>query len=168
MARLPVTAAPVTRFAPSPTGRLHLGHGFAAVQAEAVARASGGRFLLRIEDIDQGRCRPEFLAAIHADLAWLGLAPDETLVQSTRTADHRAALEALAPRLYPCTCTRTELAAAAPHAGETHRYAGTCRGRPPPPPGTPGTVIVGSREKIIPGCSSNTFSPVAASSPMMG
>jgi glutamyl-Q tRNA(Asp) synthetase len=122
----------ITRFAPSPTGRLHLGHAFAAVQA-----AAHGRWTLRIEDIDLGRCRPEFTAALHEDLAWLGLAPASVLVQSHRIAAHRAALVALGPRLYPCTCTRTELAAAAPHAGETVPYPGTCRGRPPPPPGTP-------------------------------
>jgi glutamyl-Q tRNA(Asp) synthetase len=123
---------PVTRFAPSPTGRLHLGHAFAAVVA-----AAQGRFKLRIEDIDPSRCRPGFVAGIGEDLAWLGLAPVETLVQSARVEAHRVALAPLAPRLYACTCTRTELAAAAPHAGETLAYTGTCRGKLAPPPGMP-------------------------------
>jgi glutamyl-Q tRNA(Asp) synthetase len=122
----------VTRFAPSPTGRLHLGHAFAAVVA-----ASRGRFLLRVEDIDPGRCRPEYVAGIAEDLAWLGLEPAGTIFQSGRIAAYRAALGGLAPRLYPCTCTRTELAAAAPHAGEVVRYPGTCRGKEAPPAGVP-------------------------------
>ncbi len=126
----------ITRFAPSPTGLLHLGHALAAVVA-----ASWGRMQLRIEDIDEGRCRPEYVEAIHQDLAWLGLATDGVLLQSSRQAAHRAALDALAARglLYACTCTRADiaLAAQAPHAGETMAYPGTCRGKPPPPPGTP-------------------------------
>lgn len=126
----------ITRFAPSPTGRLHLGHAFAAVIAD-----TAGRLLLRIEDIDEGRCRPEYAAAIQEDLAWLGLEPAGVLVQSTRAAAHRDAIDGLARRglLYPCTCTRADIAQAAqaPHAGETVPYPGTCRGRPPPPAGTP-------------------------------
>lgn len=129
-------SAEVTRFAPSPTGPLHLGHAFSAVQATA-----HGAMQLRIEDIDQSRCRPEHVAGIHADLAWLGLAPAALpLVQSTRAAAHRAALDRLRRQglLYACTCTRGQVeAAAAPHAGETRRYPGTCRGRPPPTDGTP-------------------------------
>lgn len=125
----------VTRFAPSPTGLLHLGHAYSAL----VGRALGERWLLRIEDIDRGRCRAEFVGAIHADLAWLGLEPDGMLVQSSRLADHAAAVEALRRRrlLYPCTCSRADIgrAAAAPHAGETVRYPGTCRGRRDPPAG---------------------------------
>lgn len=125
----------ITRFAPSPTGPLHLGHAFAAVVA-----AAHGRMQLRIEDLDPGRCRPEHRAGIDADLAWLGLSPDAVLVQSARAAAHRAALDALAARglLYGCTCTRADIARAtqAPHAGETLPYPGTCRGKPPPPPGT--------------------------------
>lgn len=74
IASSPIPPAPaVTRFAPSPTGHLHLGHAYSALQAETAARESGGRFILRIEDIDAGRCRPEFEAAIYEDLDWLGL-----------------------------------------------------------------------------------------------
>lgn len=123
----------VTRFAPSPTGLLHLGHGFAALTAWQRARQAGGRFLLRLEDIDTQRCRPEFAAAILEDLAWLGLDWDGPVrVQSAHLADYRTALESLAARglLYPCFCTRTDIATAAgaPHAGDaTARYPGTCR-----------------------------------------
>ncbi len=139
MSRRPALSE-VTRFAPSPTGPLHLGHAFAAAQA-----ARHGAMRLRIEDIDRSRCRPEHEAAIHADLAWLGLAPAAPpLRQSARRATHRAALEGLHARglLYACTCTRQQVgaaveAAAAPHAGETLAYPGTCRGRPPPADGTP-------------------------------
>src|SRR5918911_3532301 len=112
----------VTRFAPSPTGLLHLGHAHAALFAAALARAAGGRFLLRIEDIDPTRCRPEFAAAIEEDLAWLGLAWDgKARVQSRHMAEYRTALAALAARglLYPCFCTRAGIArevAAAAHA----------------------------------------------------
>ncbi len=131
----------VTRFAPSPTGALHLGHAFSAVHAARLARTSGGRFLLRIEDIDQSRCRPAHVEGIRADLGWLGLAPAAfPLLQSSRREAHRAALEALRQRglLYACTCTRGRIeAAAAPHEGETIAYPGTCRGRAPPADGTP-------------------------------
>lgn len=131
----------VTRFAPSPTGLLHLGHAFSAVHATRLARETGGRFLLRLEDIDRTRCRPAFEAAILADLAWLGLMPDAPpLRQSDARARHRAILEQLVARglVYACTCTRGAIeAAAAPHAGETVPYPGTCRGRPPPADGTP-------------------------------
>lgn len=126
----------ITRFAPSPTGRLHLGHAFAAAVAD-----SRGAMQLRIEDLDPTRCRPAHAAAIHADLAWLGLVPAAVLVQSRRAQAHREALGTLQSRglLYACTCTRADIAQAAqaPHAGETLPYPGTCRGRPPPPPGTP-------------------------------
>lgn len=133
-----MTAA-CTRFAPSPTGLLHLGHGFAAVQA--AAHAAGGSFRLRIEDIDSSRCRPAFVAAIQADLDWLGLGVDgPVMLQSARLAAHRAALDTLRGRglLYACTCTRSDIAAAAPHAGEeAPAYPGTCRGRGPPADGAP-------------------------------
>ena len=114
----------VTRFAPSPTGHLHPGHAHAALVAWRAARAAGGRFLLRIEDIDPGRCRPNFSAAILEDLAWLGLDWDGPVrVQSEHLAAYRAALDSLAERglLYPCFCTRAEIerevaaSAAAPH-----------------------------------------------------
>src|SRR5688572_28255711 len=103
-----------SRFAPSPSGRLHLGHAYSAVLGEAAARESGGRLLIRIEDLDPGRCRPEFVEGIFEDLAWLGLEPDgEPLVQSRRTHLYARALEQLRERglVYPCYCTRADIAA---------------------------------------------------------
>ena len=89
----------VTRFAPSPTGRLHLGHAFSAALGHARARESGGKLRLRIEDLDQTRCRPEFVDGIYEDLRWLGLQWDEpVLVQSHRTAAYEAALDQLKER----------------------------------------------------------------------
>ncbi len=123
----------VTRFAPSPTGHLHLGHAFSALIAWRRARAAGGRFLLRLEDIDPTRCRPEFATAILEDLAWLGLDWDgEVRVQSGHLAEYRAVLDALATRglLYPCFCTRADIqqSAAAPHTPDgAPLYPGTCR-----------------------------------------
>ncbi len=114
----------VTRFAPSPTGRLHLGHAYSALLAHAAARAAGGRFLLRIEDIDRRRCRPEFETEILEDLAWLGLSwEDPVRRQSEHLADYAAALQSLRRRdlLYRCFLTRKELqeaAAVAPHGPE--------------------------------------------------
>ena len=121
----------VTRFAPSPTGRLHLGHGYSAVRAFDLAQAGGGRFLLRIEDIDGARSRPEHVGAILADLAWLGLRWEGPVFQSQRLPLYAAALDALRARglVYPCFCTRAEVAAAtasAPHGVEP-LYPGTCR-----------------------------------------
>ena len=105
---------PVFRFAPSPNGRLHLGHAYSALLNADLALRWGGRFLLRIEDIDVTRCRPEFEAAIYEDLAWLGL-PWETPVrrQSEHFAEYRAAAARLKQRglLYPCFCTRGEITA---------------------------------------------------------
>jgi glutamyl-Q tRNA(Asp) synthetase len=124
----------VTRFAPSPTGYLHLGHAFSALFAWHHAREAGGRFLLRLEDIDPTRCRPEYATAIHEDLAWLGLDWDgEVRVQSQHLAEYRAVLDALAARglLYPCFCSRADIqqSAAAPHTPEgAPLYPGTCRG----------------------------------------
>lgn len=123
----------VTRFAPSPTGYLHLGHAFSALFAWRHAREAGGRFLLRLEDIDPTRCRPEYAAAILEDLGWLGLDWDgEVRVQSQHLADYRAALDQLAARdlLFPCFCTRADIqqSAAAPHTPDGVRlYPGTCR-----------------------------------------
>jgi len=122
----------VTRFAPSPTGLLHLGHAASALAGWRRARAEGGRFLLRIEDIDATRCRPAFTAAILEDLAWLGLDWDGPVrVQSAHLADYAAALAALTARglLYSCFCTRAEIAAhlSAPHGPEGAIYPGTCR-----------------------------------------
>jgi glutamyl-Q tRNA(Asp) synthetase len=122
----------VTRFAPSPTGPLHLGHAYAALYA----RERGERFLLRMEDIDVTRSRPEFETAICEDLAWLGLTWDgPVLRQSTRFDAYRAALARLDGEglLYPCFCTRSEIAAEiaraveAPHGPEGPLYPGTCR-----------------------------------------
>ena len=129
-------AAIVTRFAPSPTGRLHLGHAYAALFAARAARAVGGRFLLRIEDIDRTRARAAFEDAIFEDLAWLGLAWETPVRrQSEHMADYAAALARLDALglVYPCFCTRAEIAreitsaAAAPHGGEASLYPGTCR-----------------------------------------
>ena len=121
----------VTRFAPSPTGRLHLGHGASAIAAHDLARAHGGRFLLRIEDIDGTRSRAEHVATIVDDLTWLGLAWDGPVVfQSQRLATYAAALDRLKARglVYRCFCTRAEIAASAsaPH-GAVPVYPGTCR-----------------------------------------
>ena len=113
----------VTRFAPSPTGRLHLGHAASAVRAHDHARARGGRFLLRIEDIDPGRSREAFVAGIEEDLRWLGLVPDgPAWRQSTRMDVYAEALERLRGLglLYACFCTRADIAAAAaPVAGSS-------------------------------------------------
>ena len=127
-----------TRFAPSPTGRLHLGHAFSAAIGHARARASGGQFLLRIEDLDPTRSRPEFVAGIEQDLRWLGLEWDgEPLVQSKRTELYAATLEQLKDRglVYPCFCTRADIAASltAPHGDAGSSYPGTCRGLPDDP-----------------------------------
>jgi glutamyl-Q tRNA(Asp) synthetase len=122
-----------TRFAPSPTGRLHLGHAWSALQAYDRAKNEGGRFLLRIEDIDGTRSRPEHVKGIIEDLEWLGLEWDGPVVfQSERTALYAEALEKLkaSGHVYPCFCTRSEIeahiaaAGSAPHAGD----------RPPPHP----------------------------------
>jgi glutamyl-Q tRNA(Asp) synthetase len=130
----------VTRFAPSPTGPLHIGHACSALTGQARAAAEGGRFLLRIEDIDRARSRPKWEAAIHEDLRWLGLDwPGPVMRQSDRLPAYRAALERLVARdlCYPCACTRAEIRAAlsapqegAPVAGPDGLvYPGTCRGR---------------------------------------
>lgn len=125
----------VTRFAPSPTGRLHLGHAASAIRAHDFARKSGGMFLLRIEDIDATRSRPEHVAGIIEDLTWLGLTWDgEVVFQSRRLALYDAALDRLKAMglLYPCFCTRADIAAsvAAPHGRDGAAYPGTCRGLP--------------------------------------
>jgi glutamyl-Q tRNA(Asp) synthetase len=124
---------PVTRFAPSPTGRLHLGHAFSALMAHDFARAGGGAFLLRIEDIDPGRARAEHVDAIFEDLIWLGLEWDgEIVYQSERLPLYAGALDRLkaAGLVYPCFCTRADIAASAraPHGPDGPAYPGTCRG----------------------------------------
>jgi glutamyl-Q tRNA(Asp) synthetase len=121
-----------TRFAPSPTGRLHLGHAWSALCAHDFARADNGHFLLRIEDIDPGRARPEHVAGIIEDLLWLGLDWEgEIVFQSERTALYAMALEDLKRRglAYPCFCTRRDIAASAnaPHGPDGPLYPGTCR-----------------------------------------
>jgi glutamyl-Q tRNA(Asp) synthetase len=123
----------VTRFAPSPNGRLHLGHAFSALTAWDAARAADGRFLLRIEDIDGGRSRRELEAGIYEDLAWLGVRWEEPVRrQSEHLDEYAAALARLdaAGLLYPCFCTRREIETAltAPHGPEGSSYPGTCRG----------------------------------------
>ncbi|MEX5728915.1 glutamyl-Q tRNA(Asp) synthetase [Rhodovulum iodosum] len=124
-----------TRFAPSPTGPLHLGHAFSALTAFDRARARDGTFLLRIEDIDRPRCKPGFEAQIYDDLAWLGLGwPEPVLRQSDRLDAYAAALARLAEMglTYPCRCTRRDIRAAvsAPHGPAGPVYPGTCRARP--------------------------------------
>lgn len=121
-----------TRFAPSPTGALHLGHAWSAIQAHDVARQRSGRFLLRIEDIDGTRSRPDHVEGIIRDLAWLGLEWDGPVVfQSQRLDLYAAALERLRAMglLYPCFCTRADIAASvsAPHGPEGAVYPGICR-----------------------------------------
>ncbi len=127
----------VTRFAPSPTGLLHLGHAYAALMAFGRAQQARGRFVLRIEDIDLGRCRSEFEVAIFEDLAWLGLTWEEPVRrQSQHFDDYHAAVAKLESQgfTYPCFCTRKEIeteiarAGAAPHASDMAvHYPGTCR-----------------------------------------
>jgi glutamyl-Q tRNA(Asp) synthetase len=126
----------ITRFAPSPTGFLHLGHAYSALLGWRAARQAGGRFLLRIEDIDIARCREEFVGAISADLAWLGLDWDGAVRrQSEHLDDYRAALDRLMALglVYPCFCTRAAIkeemarASVAPQGETQALYPGTCR-----------------------------------------
>jgi glutamyl-Q tRNA(Asp) synthetase len=139
----PPASPPVTRFAPSPTGHLHLGHALAAFVAHDLAREGGGRFLLRLEDLDATRCRPEYEAAILRDLAWLGLRWEEPVWrQSERLPAYRQALDRLTARglTYPCFCSRREIAEeiarmgaaphGPPHGSEGPPYPGTCRALP--------------------------------------
>lgn len=125
-----------TRFAPSPTGRLHLGHAFAAKVAHDLARGHGGRFLVRFEDIDHTRVRPKYYEGILEDLQWLGLQWDETpWKQLDRLEYYQAALERLKELgvVYPCYCTRKEIEIElaqitnAPQGPEGALYPGTCR-----------------------------------------
>ncbi len=149
--RTPTVLSLITRFAPSPSGPLHLGHAYAAIVAHQAARTTGGKFLLRIEDLDGGRSRADYEAAIFEDLAWLGLSWDETPIrQSTRSHAHTDALNRLeaAGLTYPCFCTRREIAAeiasagGAPHPGEHGEL-------PPPYPGTCRTLDNIERDKRI-------------------
>ena len=130
-------AVTVTRFAPSPTGYLHIGHAYSALISRQAAVTEGGRFILRMEDIDAGRCKPEFEEAIYEDLAWLGI-EWETPVrrQSEHMADYADALARLDAQglTYPCFCTRAEIKAesgrigGAPHGPTGPVYPGICRG----------------------------------------
>ncbi|BCU78563.1 tRNA glutamyl-Q(34) synthetase GluQRS [Luteolibacter sp. LG18] len=128
-----------TRFAPSPTGRLHLGHAYAAKVARDVAKAEGGEFLLRFEDIDTTRVREEFYQGIEEDLRWLGLDWDGVpLRQTQRLVAYEGTLRALEVQgvIYPCFCTRKEIEgeiarmAGAPHGPEGPLYPGTCKRLP--------------------------------------
>jgi glutamyl-Q tRNA(Asp) synthetase len=128
-------AAVVTRFAPSPNGNLHIGHALSAISAHDFARRHGGKFLLRIEDIDGTRSREEHIAAITADLRWLGLVCDDDIIyQSAHIAQYRTGLGRLREMglIYRCTCTRSDIAAAirarpVPHGPDGPVYPGTCR-----------------------------------------
>jgi glutamyl-tRNA synthetase len=129
------------RFAPSPTGEMHLGNAWTALLAWLYVRSNGGTMVLRIEDLDPDRSRPEYITGLMADMRWLGLDWDEgpdvggaytPYCQDRRRDLYQAALERLAAErlVYPCYCTRAELAASAPHIGDNiYRYAGTCRNR---------------------------------------
>ena len=125
----------LTRFAPSPTGELHLGHAYSAVLAHDAARRAGGHFLIRIDDIDGSRSREEFVGASLVDLAWLGIDRDgDPVRQSARLGPYAAALDDLRARglVYPCVCTRADIAASlsAPHGPSGAIYPGTCRSLP--------------------------------------
>ena len=122
----------VTRFAPSPNGALHLGHAYSAIVAHDLARAGNGRFLLRIEDIDRERSKPELAEASRRDLEWLGLEWEEVPAQSTRFEHYQTARKHNFPAdsglLYRCQCTRSQIAAASTRSGpDGPIYAGTCR-----------------------------------------
>ncbi len=160
--RLP--PSPVTRFAPSPTGFLHLGHVANAIYVWGLARALGGRVLLRMEDHDQGRSRPEYEAAVLEDLEWLGLVPDlgtaaelrrgpSPYRQSDRDGTYAAALAVLARsgRVYACDCTRRAIAAeAGDRVNQETRYPGRCRDRGLPP-------AVGSGIRVVMEPGAETF-----------
>lgn len=120
----------VTRFAPSPNGPLHLGHAFSAIVAHDLAKEASGRFLLRIEDIDGPRSRPDLPDEFRSDLQWLGLEWEEVPAQSCRLASYEAAADLLRGHglLYRCSCTRSVIHRAQEEAGITdNRYPGTCR-----------------------------------------
>jgi len=131
------SAKTITRFAPSPTGLLHAGHAYSALFCEHAARRDGGRFLLRMEDIDFTRCKAEFEKAIYEDLAWLGLEWEQPVRrQSEHLDEYAAAIDKLRQRdlIYPCFCTRKDIlteieqSGAAPHGAGELLYPGICRG----------------------------------------
>ena len=120
------------RFAPSPSGLLHLGHAYSLARGVRAARKAGGDIVLRIDDLDAGRCRPEYVDAIFADMDWLGVSfTGAPMVESQRADAYQAALDDLRKRglIYPCFCTRKDIAAAsnAPHGDPDVNYPGTCR-----------------------------------------
>lgn len=142
-----------TRFAPSPTGPLHLGHAYSAMLAHDMAQAQGGRFLLRIEDIDRARARPEWEAQIYDDLAWLGLSWEQPVLrQSDNMKVYRQAIDTLwkSGLIYPCTCNRRDIQSAlsAPQEGAVLSgpdgpiYPGTCRHVPDPDTPIPDTAAL--------------------------
>jgi glutamyl-Q tRNA(Asp) synthetase len=127
-----LASAPVLRFAPSPNGALHLGHAYSALMNERIAAETGGRVLLRIEDLDRTRCKPQFEAAIIDDLAWLGLRFPTLRRQSEHGDDYAAAIARLDQRglVYPCFCSRSEIARVSNGQRDPDGaplYAGTCR-----------------------------------------
>ncbi|WP_104020494.1 tRNA glutamyl-Q(34) synthetase GluQRS [Roseovarius nitratireducens] len=143
----------ITRFAPSPTGPLHLGHAYSALLAHDMARARAGTFLLRIDDLDQSRCRPEWEAQIFDDLGWLGLNwPRPVMHQSDRLPRYREALKVLWDHglLYPCSCSRADIRAAASapqegvplHGPDGVIYPGTCRHASPSTGPMPGDAVL--------------------------
>ena len=126
----------VTRFAPSPTGKLHLGHAYSALYSEKIARENNGKFIVRIEDIDKTRCKQQYVDCILDDLNWLGVKwCDEVLIQSTRIEQYQLASKKLLSLgvLYPCFCTRKEIASNSDvanrklHNENNSLYPGTCR-----------------------------------------
>ncbi len=127
-------SSPILRFAPSPNGHLHLGHAYSALFTWRAAKTLGGTALLRIEDIDRARCKPEFDAAVIDDLKWLGLSwPEPLWRQSQRFGAYDSAARQLSRFLYPCSCTRTEIAerATATDPDGAPLYDGHCRRHPP-------------------------------------
>ncbi len=130
----------VGRFAPTPSGRMHLGNVFAALMAYLAAKSQGGAVLLRMEDLDAQRTKPEYAQLLRQDLQWLGLSFDgETQPQSQRSHIYESYLEKLRDRLYPCYCTRAQLHSVnAPHQSDgTYIYPGTCRNLTGAPPDRP-------------------------------
>jgi glutamyl-Q tRNA(Asp) synthetase len=130
---------PIFRFAPSPTGYMHLGNAYSALLNEELARKAGGKLLLRIEDIDRTRCRPEYVSGLHDDLYWLGITFDpDVRVQSQHVEFYQQALQSLAARglVYRCKCTRRELQQSRSISLDPEGqplYPGTCRDNPPNP-----------------------------------
>jgi glutamyl-tRNA synthetase/glutamyl-Q tRNA(Asp) synthetase len=148
-----IPVRPATRFAPSPTGYLHLGHVANAVWTWGIARAAGGTVLLRIEDHDRGRCRPEYERGIREDLDWLGLHPDRESRQSDDAAAYQEALDRLGRTagVYGCRCSRSDIARrteSEPADGEELRYPGTCRDVGTPPLRGVGVRVVMGEETV--------------------